>query len=175
MNPSTSQYTKLTTKARPKYKIPDEEFSAMTSWKLFLDYFLNTARNDPHRQPTLEIVNRMIQETRTTRQYSERYQLTPESVPSIMSVLKTMQQDIKEIKKDMSDLRGKLDDKRYTGFEEPVEIVEMPIDDIKKLILDRLDGDKPLYPSDIAMDHNLDYDAVLEAVDMLRREGHIEE
>lgn len=102
------------------------------------------------------------------------YYLT-QAISDLQKLMQTVQQDVNNIKMDMRDLRSQLDDKWYGGFGESEEIVEMSIDDIKKLILDRLDEDKPFYPSDIAMDHNLDYDAVTKAVNMLRREGHIQE
>ncbi len=52
---------------------------------------------------------------------------------------------------------------------------DMTAKQIKDLILDNYELGKPVYPSDIADDHGLDYDAVLEAIDMLRKEHRIKD
>ena len=97
------------------------------------------------------------------------------AICEIQESIQTMQQDIEEIKKDMSDLRSKLDDKWWEGFGEPKELVEMSVDEIKKLILTKMDKSKPFYPSDVADDYNLDYNAVTKAVEELLREGRLKE
>ena len=49
---------------------------------------------------------------------------------------------------------------------------DMTPNEIKELILAEVGLDKPFYPSDLAEEYGLDLDAVDEAVDMLRKEGH---
>ena len=49
----------------------------------------------------------------------------------------------------------------------------MTLSQIQDLILKTVDRDKPFYPSDVAMEHGLDFDKVDEAIDMLRKEGRI--
>ena len=51
---------------------------------------------------------------------------------------------------------------------------DMSPEQIKDLILAKYDLSKLTYPSDIAFDHGLDYDAVLKAVELLRKEGRAE-
>ena len=84
-----------------------------------------------------------------------------------------MGKDVEIMKGDMRNILRKLDD--MEGSWEPQETEEMSVDEIKKLILDEVGVDKPFYPSDVALKHNLDYDAVLEAVEALRRDGRIRE
>lgn len=57
----------------------------------------------------------------------------------------------------------------------PRDIRKMSTDEIRKLILGKVGVDKPFFPSDVAFDYDLDYDAVLEAIESLRREGRIKE
>lgn len=97
------------------------------------------------------------------------------TLDELKDMMQSMQQDVDKLKNDMHVLLRKLDDKWWDGFGEPEELVEMPKEEIKKLILDKIGRGKIFYPSDIAMDYNLDYDAVLEAVKDLRHEHHIED
>ena len=97
------------------------------------------------------------------------------AIQDLQKSVHTIQQDIKTIKNDMRNLLHKLDDKEWEGYGEPEELVEMSVDEIKELILTRMDKSKPFYPSDVADDYNLDYNAVTEAVEELLREGHLKE
>ena len=45
---------------------------------------------------------------------------------------------------------------------------------IKELVLDETRDGRPFYPSDIAMEHGLDLEAVVTAVEELRDEGKLE-
>lgn len=97
------------------------------------------------------------------------------AIQDLQRSVQTIQQDIKTIKNDIRDLLRKLDDKEWEGYAEPEELVEMSVEEIKKLILTKMDKSKPFYTSDVADEHNLDYDAVAEAVEELLREGRLEE
>ena len=87
----------------------------------------------------------------------------------LQSTVDGMRKDMAIVKHDMRHILNKL------GDEEPIDIREIPIDEIKKLILAERGDGKPFYPSDVAFEHHLDYDAVLEAMDVLRKEGLITE
>lgn len=52
---------------------------------------------------------------------------------------------------------------------------DMTPEQIKEMILEKIGLDKPFYPSDLATEYGLDFDAVLEAVEILRQEGRIVE
>lgn len=93
----------------------------------------------------------------------------------LQNMVQSMQQDIRAIRNDVRDLLRKLDDKEWEDYGEPEEIVEMSVDEIKKLILTKMDKSKPFYPSDVADDYNLDYDSVTEAVEELLCEGYLKE
>lgn len=51
---------------------------------------------------------------------------------------------------------------------------DMSVEDIKKLLAKECKSGQQYYPSDIALDHGLDYDKVLEAVASLKEEGLIQ-
>ena len=53
------------------------------------------------------------------------------------------------------------------------ETYNMTPDEIRDLMVEKVELDKPFYPSDIASEYGLDYDMVLKAIDILRREGRI--
>lgn len=44
---------------------------------------------------------------------------------------------------------------------------------IKAMILEKIGVGEPFYPSDLAIEQGLDFDAVIKAVEMLREEGRI--
>ena len=87
---------------------------------------------------------------------------------------------------DMADMRediGKLLDKMDTlseSLESNLDVHDKPdnhgmkAEEIKNLILKEYDLSKPTYPSDVADKHGLDYDEVLAAVELLRKEGQVE-
>ena len=52
---------------------------------------------------------------------------------------------------------------------------DMTAEQVRDLIVEKYEVGKPVYPSDVADDHNLDYDTVLEAVELLRKEGQIDD
>ena len=98
-----------------------------------------------------------------------------QAIHDIQKSLESVGQDVEVIKNDVHNLLHKPVDENGDEYEKSQEIIDMPVDKIKELILSTVGIDNLFYPSDIAMDHNLDYDAVMEAVDMLRREGRITE
>ena len=51
----------------------------------------------------------------------------------------------------------------------------MTAEQVRKLILDNYELGESFYPSDIADKHGLDYDTVLEAIEMLRKERRIKD
>lgn len=150
--------TQITAERHQKTDVPNVDISGIMLMGLPRESFLGIVPSDPQSQLTPELVRHMIQTT---------YKL--------QNAVQNMQQDIKAIKNDMRDLLRKLDGKEWEGYGEPEEIVEMSVDEIQKLILDTVGRDKLFYPSDIALEYNLDYNAVLEAVRMLRRKRSITE
>ena len=80
-------------------------------------------------------------------------------------------EDMEYIKEGMRIVMQKLEDD--DAGEDAPNNYDMTASQIRDLILDKVGLDKPFYPSDLAMDYGLDFDAMLEAVDMLRREGRI--
>lgn len=65
----------------------------------------------------------------------------------------------------------KIDD--VTTEEVSDKTYNMTPDEIRDLMVEKIELDKSFYPSDIAMEYGLDYDRVLKAVDILRKEGRI--
>lgn len=106
---------------------------------------------------------------------NESFEYMIRSIIELQNMADRTRQDMASIKDDMRNLLDKLDDMTGEAHEEPQNIREMTTDEIKKLILVEVGVDKPFYPSDVAFDYDLDYDAVLEAVESLRREGRIKE
>lgn len=114
--------------------------------------------------------------------FSTSDRLTAESVNYMMQTIIELKmavneacQDVAMMRDEVRSLADKLDDiTKETDFE-GYDVREMPVDEIKKLLLDKMGGGEPFYPSDIATDYNLDYDAVMEAVGVLRKEGRIKE
>lgn len=52
---------------------------------------------------------------------------------------------------------------------------DMPVEQVRELILENYKLGESFYPSDIADKHGLDYDTVLEAIDILRKERRIKD
>lgn len=105
----------------------------------------------------------------------DSFRILTQTIYDLQDTVQNMQQEVKTIKEDMQDLLRKLDDKEWEGYGEPEELVEMSVNEIKELILTKMDKSKPFYPSDVADDYNLDYTAVREAVEELISEGRLKE
>ena len=78
---------------------------------------------------------------------------------------------VNKIQKDQCIIMQKIDD----AITEEVtdETYNMTADKIRDLMVEKIKLDKPFYPSDIAIEYGLTYDSVLEAIDILRKEGRI--
>ena len=50
---------------------------------------------------------------------------------------------------------------------------DMTVDEVKKLIMDVCERGEKYYPAELAVDHGLDYDTVLKAVESLQKTGHV--
>lgn len=86
--------------------------------------------------------------------------------------LERMEATINEIKTSINEYKAVLGAR---GFgEDTPDHSDMKADEIKDLILRKYDLSKLTYPSDIAFDHGLDYDEVLAAVELLRKEGRVQ-
>lgn len=115
-----------------------------------------------------------------TGRHSEKYLVISElagmvhTIHDIQTSMQNMERNVELMKGDIRNIMKKLDDVTNEDGELR-ETEKMPVGDIKNLILTEMEVDKPFYPSDVALDHNLDYDDVLEAVELLRREGHIKD
>ena len=87
---------------------------------------------------------------------------------------KIMQSVIKalnEIKRNQHIMMQKIDDVTTEKISD--ETYNMTPDEIRDLMVEKIELDKPFYPSDIASEYGLDYDMVVKAIDMLRKEGRI--
>ena len=94
-----------------------------------------------------------------------------ERVRRLQEQMQVLMEDMEYIKEGMRMVMQKLEDD--DAGEDAPNNYDMTASQIRDLILDKVGLDKPFYPSDLAMDYGLDFDAVLEAVDVLRREGRI--
>lgn len=59
------------------------------------------------------------------------------------------------------------------GDESGPDNYDMTAEQVRDLILENYKLGVPFYPSDVADDHGLDYDTVVQAMDMLRKEGRL--
>lgn len=78
---------------------------------------------------------------------------------------------LNQIKRDQRIMMQKIDD--ATTEEISDETYNMTPDEIRNLMVEKVELDKSFYPSDIAIEYGLDYDKVLKAIDILRKEGRI--
>ena len=117
------------------------------------------------------IISRELQYSRTAPPSDDIMQ----SIRRLEDFVSDTMGEVAMMRADIRSLVDKVDNlTRDTDFEE-YDVREMPKDEIKKLILEEMGGGNPFYPSDVAQDHNLHYDAVMEAVEELRKEGRITE
>lgn len=73
------------------------------------------------------------------------------------------------IRESLSKIKQKLD------VPEPPDNFDMPVNKIKEILVKECIPGNSFYPSDIAFKHGLDYQATLDAVEILRKEGKLEE
>ena len=78
---------------------------------------------------------------------------------------------LNQIKKNQRTMMQKIDE--ATTEEVSDETYNMASDEIRDLMVEKVELDKLFYPSDIAIEYGLDYDRVLKAIDILRKEGRI--
>lgn len=105
-----------------------------------------------------------------------------------LTVMQKLQTDIKQLNEqidwlmravhDMKKMEGTINDikKILEAMQEDENVpdnYDMTAEQIKNLILEKYDLSKPTYPSDVAEAHGLDYDEVLKAVDLLRKECRV--
>ena len=87
---------------------------------------------------------------------------------------KTMHDMLKilnQIKRDQCIMMQKIGDAATEEISD--ETYNMTPDEIRNLMVEKVELDKSFYPSDIAIEYGLDYDKVLKAIDILRKEGRI--
>lgn len=112
----------------------------------------------------------------------ERYPMTVQPVHELVQLMLTRQAQLQNVihsyKKEMAELREDIAD--IKKMLEPSRVgnditdnYDMTVEQIRDMILEKYDLLKPVYPSDIADDNGLDYDAVIEAIEMLRRDGRV--
>ena len=106
--------------------------------------------------------------------------------PDLDEQVMQLASEMRELKKDVMILMEKVDwlieSNRAiqkvvvtdTDDEQIPDNFDMTQDQIKELILREVSVGESFYPSDIAVKHGLDFDAVLEVVDRLRSEGRME-
>ena len=105
-----------------------------------------------------------------------------------LTVVQKLQTDVKQLNEqidwlmcavhDMMKMEGTINDikKILEAMQEDENVpdnYDMTAERIRDLILEKYDLSKPTYPSDVAEEHGLDYDEVLKAVDLLRKEGRV--
>ena len=78
---------------------------------------------------------------------------------------------LNKIKTNQRIMMQKIDD--VTAEDVSDETHNMTPDEIRDLMVEKVELDKSFYPSDIAIKYGLDYDRVLKAIDILRKEGRI--
>ena len=94
-----------------------------------------------------------------------------EVIGELQGQMRVLVEDMGWVKENMRTILQKLDE--GTAEEASTDNYDMTAGQIRDLILEKMDIDKPFYPSDLAMEYGLDFDVVLEAVDILREEGRI--
>ena len=94
-----------------------------------------------------------------------------EATGELRGQMRVLVEDMEWVKENMRVILQKLDE--GTAEEASPDNYDMTASQIRDLILEKMDPDKPFYPSDLAMEYGLDFDVVLEAVDILREEGRI--
>ena len=105
-----------------------------------------------------------------------------------LTVVQKLQTDVKQLNEqidwlmraahDMKKMEGTINDikKILEAMQEGENVpdnYDMTAEQIRDLILEKYDLSKPTYSSDVAEEHGLDYDEVLKAVDLLRKEGRV--
>ena len=93
------------------------------------------------------------------------------AIGELRGQMQTLVDDMGWVKENMRVILQKLDE--GTAGEISPDNYDMTASQIRGLILEKMGPGKPFYPSDLAMEYGLDFDAVLEAVGMLREEGRI--
>ena len=98
-------------------------------------------------------------------------EILTKAVYSTKEYMEDIIQILNKIQENQRVMTQKIDD--ATTEEIPDETYNMTSDKIRDLMIEKVELDKPFYPSDIATEHGLDYDRVLETIEMLRKEGRI--
>lgn len=107
---------------------------------------------------------------------SEQFEPVLEMVESALDMMPESVGDLTQERYGM--IRGKLDKIRDIATDNRPRVLKnynMPVDEVKSLILKECAAGKPFYPSDVAKKHEVNYDTVDEAVEQLRKEGRIAE
>ena len=86
-------------------------------------------------------------------------------------IMRNVAMALNQIKRNQRIMMQKIDD--ATTEEVSDETYNMTPDEIRNLMVEKVELDKSFYPSDIAMEYGLDYDRVLKAIEILRKEGRI--
>ena len=85
--------------------------------------------------------------------------------------------EIQNLRKDVAQLRDLIRDMAQSQ-DTPVnsdtpDNYDMTPEQVKEIILEKVGLNRSFYPSDLSMKYGLDFDTVLEAVEILRQEGRI--
>ena len=94
-----------------------------------------------------------------------------DSVRKMQSQVQILMEDMEWVKEGIRHIIQTLEDSSIE--EELPDSYDMTPDQIKDLMLEKVQVGEPFYASDIAGKYGLDYDAVVAAIDKLRTEGRI--
>lgn len=86
--------------------------------------------------------------------------------------------EIQNLREDVAQLRDLIHDVVVQNQDPSVDSdvpdnYDMTLEQVKETILEKVGLHRPFYPSDLSMKYGLDFDVVLEAVEILRQEGRI--
>lgn len=101
------------------------------------------------------------------------------TLDDVIGMQMNLHYDIAELKEDVMGLQDEMKTIRellesHLDVQDEPDNYDMSVEDIKKLIAKECKPGQQYYPGDLAFEHGLNYDAVLEAVASLKEEGRVQ-